>query len=78
MANKTKPQVLDAFKQTKGEIANLMGWIGCELGKHDEDNVNWGTVGSFNHVRQNLIETLMFLSGIDEAAIKRSLTELDS
>ena len=78
MATNKQQQLLEAYKQTQADIGNIIGWINCELGKYDESAPTWGTVGSLKHVRQNLIETLTFLSGIDEAAIKRGLEEMNS
>ena len=44
--------------------------------KHDDQKVTWATVGSLEHVREQLIETLEFFSGIEQTEIKRSLGEL--
>jgi hypothetical protein len=44
--------------------------------KYNEADITWATVGSLEHVRENLIETLAFLSGINTTEIQRSLDEL--
>ena len=69
-----KPDVKKAYKTAKGDIANLLGWFECELAKKPE-TVQWPLVDSLIHVRQNMIETLNFLSGIDTSEIENSLEE---
>jgi len=75
---KNKQPVIDALKRARADVASLTDWLECELEKQNDDEVTWGTVGTLEHVRQNLIETLAFFSGIDESEIKRSLDELHS
>jgi len=70
-------RMMDAFKRAQADIASLADWIECELDKYDDDGeVSWASVGSLEHVREQLIETLAFFSGVDQAEIKRSLDEL--
>ena len=76
MQNNTQRQT-DALNKVRNDIANLTGWLECELQKHEAQDISWGTVSSLEHVRENLTETLAFLSGIDQAEIIRSLDELD-
>ena len=75
---KNKQPVIDALKRARADVASLTDWLECELEKQNDDEVTWGTVGTLEHVRANLIETLAFFSGIDESEIKRSLDELHS
>ena len=70
--NDTKLKI--AHAEAKADIANLLGWFECEMDKQPE-KLNWGHVGSLNHVRTNLIETLSFISGISEDMITDSLAE---
>ena len=63
-----------AYNEAKTDIANLLGWFECELQKQPAD-LNWGHVGSWNHVRAELIETLSFISGIEQDMIKDGLAE---
>jgi hypothetical protein len=67
---------MTAFKRAQADIASLADWFECEMQKYDEAEVTWATVGSLEHVRENLIETLAFLSGINTTEIQRSLDEL--
>ncbi len=71
-------RMMDALKRARADVASLADWIECELEKQDDGKVTWGTVGTLEHVRENLIETLAFFSGIDESEIERSLEELRS
>lgn len=66
--------VKTAYETAKNDIANLLGFFECELSK-ERTVVQWGWVGTLNHVRQNLIETLSFLSGFSEEEIKNTLEE---
>jgi hypothetical protein len=63
-----------AYESVKTDVANLLGWFECELQKQPA-NLNWAHVGSLSHVRTNLIETLSFISGIEQDMIKDGLAE---
>jgi hypothetical protein len=67
---------MGSFKRVQAEIASLTDWIECELEKYDDNEVTWASVGSLEHVRENLIETLAFFSGFEQSEIQRSLDEL--
>jgi len=70
-------RMMDAFKRAQADIASLADWIECELEKlEDDDEVTWASVGSLEHVRDQLIETLAFFSGVEQSEIQRSLDEL--
>jgi len=71
-----KQRMMDAFKRAQADIASLADWIECELDKEKADEVTWASVGSLEHVRENLIETLAFFSGVEQSEIQRSLDEL--
>jgi len=72
-----KQRMMDAFKRAQADIASLADWIECELEKcDDDDEVSWASVGSLEHVRENLIETLAFFSGFERSEIQRNLDEL--
>ena len=73
--NNTK-RMMDALKRAQADIASLTDWLECELEKQNGDEVAWATVGSLEHVRENLIETLAFFSGVEQTEIQRSLDEL--
>ena len=70
-----KQRMMDAFKRAQADIASLADWIECELDK-DGDEVTWASVGSLEHVREQLVETLAFFSGVEQSEIQRSLDEL--
>jgi len=70
-------RMMDAFKRAQADIASLADWIDCELENfEDDDEVTWASVGSLEHVREQLIETLAFFSGVEQSEIQRSLDEL--
>jgi len=69
-------RMMDAIKRARADIASLADWIECELDKDSDDEVTWASVGSLEHVRENLIETLAFFSGVEQSEIQRSLDEL--
>ena len=72
-----KQRMMDAFKRAQADIASLADWIECELEKFDrDDEVSWASVGSLEHVREQLIETLAFFSGAEQSEIQRNLDEL--
>jgi hypothetical protein len=74
-----KQRMMDALKRAQADIASLADWFECELEKFaDDDEVTWASVGSLEHVREQLIETLAFFSGVEQTEIKRSLDELHS
>lgn len=70
-----KEDAKTAYETAKSDIANLLGWFECELQKEPE-TIQWPRVGTLNHVRQNLIETLSFLSGFETREIENSLEEI--
>jgi hypothetical protein len=76
--SQNKQPAIDALKRARADVASLTDWLECELQKQIDENVTWATVGTLEHVRANLIETLAFFSDIDESEIKRSLDELHS
>ena len=72
-----KQRMTDAFKRAQADIASLTDWIECEQQKFEnDDEVSWASVGSLESVREQLLETLAFFSGVDQAEIQRSLDEL--
>ena len=71
-----KQRMMNAIKRARADIASLADWIECELDKDSDDEVTWASVGSLEHVRENLIETLAFFSGVEQSEIQRSLDEL--
>ena len=71
-----KQRMMDAIKRARADIASLADWIECELDKDSDDEVTWASVGSLERVRENLIETLAFFSGVEQSEIQRGLDEL--
>jgi len=71
-------RITDAFNRAKADVASLADWIECELDKQDGQQITWASVGSLEYVREHLIETLAFLSGVEHPEIQRGLDELHS
>ncbi len=71
-------RMMDAFKRARADIASLADWIECELDKQDGQQITWASVGTLEHARENLIETLASFSGVEQSEIQRSLDELHS
>jgi len=71
-------RMTDAFKRAKADVASLADWIECELDKQRGKQISWASVGSLEYVREQLIETLAFFSGVEPSEIQRSLDELHS
>ena len=63
-----------AYDSVKTDIANLLGWFECELDKQPTD-LNWARVGSLSKIRTDFVETLSFMSGIEQDMIKDGLAE---
>lgn len=74
----TNPRIADGIQRARADIASLTDWLELELDKQRDAAPTWGDVNALEHVRENLIETLAFFSGVEEAQIKRSLDELHS
>jgi len=67
----------DEYATAKNDIANLMGFVTNELTKRHE-KITWGEVGNLQHVRRNMLETVAFLSELEEADIEETLNTLRS
>ena len=70
----TNADLTKAYDSVKTDIANLLGWFECELDKQPTD-LNWSRVGSLSKIRTDLVETLSFMSGIEQDMIKDGLAE---
>ena len=71
LPNGTKEAVT---KNVRADIANLMGFLECELDKRPEV-LNWAEVDDLKHLRKNLIESLHAFSGISEKDIEETLED---
>lgn len=69
-----KEDAQTAYNQAKADIASLLGWFECELNK-TPGKIDWTHVGTLNKIKQDLLETLSFLSGFAVETINESLTE---
>jgi len=63
-----------AAKNTKADIAKLMGFLECELAKQPEDP-NWAQVGDLKRLRNSLLNALVNFSGISMTDIENTLED---
>ena len=68
-----------AYQAKANDIARLIDVLQMELEKHQTlakaDAKNWGRVGDLGQVREKLIETVSFLSGMERRQIEEFLAE---
>jgi hypothetical protein len=67
----------EAYRAAKNDIANLLDWFDCEMGKDEPKEIDWAVVGSLQKVRSDLIEALASLSGFEQKQIQESLEDLN-
>ena len=69
-----------AYARNYRDIRSLLDWMDLELLTHAErakaEPQDWGLAGDLGKIRQDLVETLGFLSGFGEAAISEGLDDL--
>ena len=74
-----QPTAAEAYAAKAKDIARLIDVLQMELDKHETltqgDSKNWGRVGDLEKVRQDLIETVSFLSGMERRRIEEFLAE---
>ena len=63
-------------KLLRAEIASLLDWMELELQKDEEQPATWPGVGSLGKVKDELIQTLEFFSGVSKDAIQENLHDL--
>ena len=61
----------------RAEIASLLDWMELELQKDEERPATWPGVGSLTKVKDDLMDTLEFLSGVSKDAIQENLDDLN-
>lgn len=62
----TNDKALDAFLAAKAEIDRLLAVLASLSADHfyaNPDEINWGHVGSVNHIRERLQEITNFATG---------------
>ncbi|MBI9017355.1 MAG: hypothetical protein JEZ07_08865 [Phycisphaerae bacterium] len=67
----TKQDLNNQHQNLKADIANLKGFISCELEVHGKDaRLNWGHIGDLNQIKEKMLETLAALMGTEPDAIR--------
>ena len=79
MNNQTTTNARDTYHAYANDIAHLIDVLEIELQKHAEtaktDSKNWSKVGDLGKVRNDLIEVVGYISGMDRLAIENFLAE---
>lgn len=79
MDKRTKQLAMDTYRRRGADNDILLRLIGNELSAHAEqtapERANWDRAGDIGHVRNELIETLMFISGRDRLDIEQHLDQ---
>ena len=65
-----------AYTRMQAEIASLLDWLECELTKDADEEITWSSFTGLAKVKQDLKETLEFISNVPTDQIERSLDEL--
>ena len=68
-------EIKKAYDHAKNDISNLIGFLQNELEK-EPDNLKWEHVGDLNHIKDNLTDSLIFLTGFKREEIENSLQEV--
>ena len=75
-----KETAAEAYARNYRDIRSLLDWMDLELLTHAErakaEPQDWGLAGDLGKIRQDLVETLAFLSGFEEADVTETLAEL--
>ena len=71
-----RDDLTERCKRARADIASLLDWMECELEKDEAGEPTWGTLGSLDHVRDDLKNVLAMFSGVEVPEIERSLDEL--
>ncbi len=77
-AERNKANCAAAIARNKGDIASLLDHLGqlVQAEGEGETDANWGIVGSLAHVREHLIESVQFLSGLDREDVESALDDM--
>ena len=71
-----KKNLKDRCRRARADIASLLDWFECELGRDKHQEATWATFGTLDHVRDDLKCLLAFFSGVEQSEIQRGLEEL--
>ncbi len=79
MTNAPKPTAPESYAAERGRIARLLDVLEMELDKHGArakaDPSHWGLVGDLAKVRDDLVEAVCYLSGMERADVERFLID---
>jgi hypothetical protein len=79
MTNAPEPTAAETYAARRNDIARLLDVLDMELDKHaaraKADPAHWGLVGDLAKVRDDLVEAVRYLSGMESADIHRFLSD---
>jgi hypothetical protein len=71
-----KARLKASLQRARADIASLSDWIEIEVDRQRQSGVDEATVRTLSDVRDSLVSTLAFISGVGRKEIQRSLDEL--
>ena len=81
MTNANEPTAAETYAAHQSDIARLLDVLGMELDRHAErakaDPRHWGLVGDLAKVRNDLVEAVRYLSGMETAEVERFLNDAE-
>jgi len=76
-----EPTAAQIYAARRSDIARLLDVLNMELDKHAENAKanpgDWGFAGSLGKVRNDLINTVAFMSNMDPEAVEAFLNDAD-
>ena len=79
----TNTTAAETYAKRRSDIARLLDVLQMELDRHDaeftDDPKNWGAVGDLDHLRDQLIWIVAFISGakMERVDVERFLAEAE-
>jgi len=80
---KNKTTAAETYAKRRADIARLLDVLQMELNRHDaeftDDPTNWGAMGDLDHLRDQLIWIVAFISGakMEREDVERFLAEAE-
>ena len=79
MTKANEPTAAETYAKRRSDIARLLDVLDMELDRHAArakgDPRHWGLVGDLAKVRDDLIEAVRYLSGMETAEVERFLSD---
>lgn len=79
--NQPQPSAAEMYAARRTDIARLLDVLEMELDKHAErataDPRNWGLPGDLGKVREDLVNLVGFMSGMDPEQVEEFLSDAE-